>query len=491
MNAEHRRTFEDEPTHCTGRPAGLDSVQHLGESHAAEPHHRNSWTSSFPDELRTLNARLVAELAESQRQSAELTQMVTDLEHTNNRVSALCEELREELGQTDQGVVVLYAELDDKSAQLKEASEAKSRFLASVSHELRTPVNSIIGLARLLLEPGVGQLEAEQRRQVELIASSGTDLLGLVNALLDLAKAESNRLEPETAPVDLREVFHRLRDTLRPVATSPLVELQIAEYADFPRLVTDELMLTQILRNLLANGLKFTDQGYVRLTVEPDPATETVVFTVTDTGIGIPLTEQQRIFEEFYQVRGPHQVRTNGTGLGLAYVRRLTSVLHGELTLDSSPGRGSSFRLRLPVGALPEPVRPASATLRLEDVLLADDDPAFVEIIRSSLRGVVRDFRAVGDGVQLMDAVRERTPDAVLLDIRMPKMDGVAVLAELDEDPLLRALPVVVVVSTPLDNLPAPLFGRRNRTLLSKTGIGTQTLLAALGRVTNPEVSHE
>ncbi|MET7804306.1 sensor histidine kinase [Micromonospora chersina] len=297
------------------------------------------------DELATQNAQLISALDEVRSQRDELEVLNSELQETNRGVMALYNQLTEELEETNRGVVALYAELDEKSAQLRAASESKSRFLANVSHELRAPVTAIIGLSRLLADSASDPLTAEQARQVGLVRSSAADLLGLVNELLDLAKAESGRIEPDWAEVDLRGLFGQLRGTLRALATRPAVEL-VVEEPPAPALVrSDEVLLAQVLRNLLHNGLKFTERGEVRLRAERRG--DVWALSVTDTGAGIPPELHERIFEEFYQV--PGTTRVGGTGLGLPYARRLVTLLGGTLELTSEPGRGSTFTVVLPV----------------------------------------------------------------------------------------------------------------------------------------------
>ena len=256
-------------------------------------------------------------------------------------------ELAEELAETNRGVLALY------TAELAEANEAKDRFLANVSHELRAPVTAILGLLRLLRDPGSDPLTHEQQRQLALLQDSADTMLGLVNQLLDLAKAESGRLEPRWSTVDLHALFGTLRGTINSIAAQsnpdrPGVEVVVEEPVSVPVVHTDEAMLTQVLGNLMTNAVKFTERGEVRLVAAP-VGHDRVAFTVSDTGIGIPPDEHERIFEEFYQVRGAAQAEVTGTGLGLPYARRLVALLGGELTLTSEVGVGSRFTLTLPL----------------------------------------------------------------------------------------------------------------------------------------------
>jgi signal transduction histidine kinase len=300
------------------------------------------------DELGVQNQQLIVALNEVRAQRDDLARLNAELEETNRGVMALYHQLSEELEETNRGVVALYAELDEKSVQLRAASEAKSRFLANVSHELRAPVTAIIGLGRLLTDSGSDDLTEEQSRQVDLIRSSASDLLTLVNGLLDLAKAEAGRIEPNWSDVDLKAVFGQLRGTLRPLATRPEVDFVVDEPV-VASIHSDEVLLAQVLRNLLTNAIKFTAAGEVRLSVRR--AGPEVEFVVTDTGTGIPPQLHERIFEEFYQVPGSKPVSGRGTGLGLPYARRLAGILGGGLRVDSTPEVGSRFTLQLPIAA--------------------------------------------------------------------------------------------------------------------------------------------
>jgi signal transduction histidine kinase/CheY-like chemotaxis protein len=410
------------------RPPGVQPDPRLVEEQLTAAH-----PQSALDELRRQNQDLIAALDDLKQQKNQLLLLNAELQETNRGVMALYSELSEELEQTNRGVVALYAELDDTSKRLRAASESKDRFWANISHELRTPLNSIIGLTRLLAEPGAdGGLDPEQRYQVELIQSSGSTLLALVNDLLDVAKAESGRLRVDPAQVDLPAVFGRLRGMARPMAEGKPVEVIVSADGAPEEILTDEVALTSILRNLLSNGIKYTDHGEVRLSAQvTGPRLE---ISVADTGIGIPAGLHEHVFEEFYQVPG---VRRGGTGLGLPYARRLARILGGNLTLTSAPGAGTTAVLDLPL-----------RTPALGTVLLADDDAAFRGVLRGLLAGLAGQVLEAGDGRAALDLLAGHQVDLVLADMRMPGMDGSALLARLP-----GSLPAIVVTGA---DLPAP-----------------------------------
>jgi signal transduction histidine kinase len=369
------------------------------------------------EELRRQNQDLILALDDLKQQKDQLVALNAELQETNRGVMALYRELSDELEQTNRGVVALYAELDEKSERLKAASESKDRFWANVGHELRTPLNSITGLTRLLAEPdpGGGTLDPERMHQVELISRSAGLLLTLVNDLLDVAKAESGRLSIEPAHVDLRALLGRLRGLARPIAEGKPVEVVVSDEGAPARLLTDEVALTSILRNLLSNGIKYTDRGEVRLNVRV--AGPSLEITVADTGMGIPPGLHERVFEEFYQVPG---IRRGGTGLGLPYARRLAGLLGGDLDLTSEPGSGTTAVLRLPY-----------LTSKLGTVVIADDDASFRQVLKGLLTGMTDCVIEAEDGQRALEILGEREADLVLADMRMPRMDGAALLSRL------------------------------------------------------------
>jgi signal transduction histidine kinase len=283
------------------------------------------------EEIQQQNQELLAALSELERNRSELTQLNQELEETNR------------------GVVALYAELDEKAESLRRASEIKSSFLSNMTHEFRTPLNSILSLSRLLLDRLDGPLTPDQEKQIQFIRRSALGLSELVNDLLDLAKIEAGKVTLRITEFKLEEVFGGLRGMMRPLmAGHDAVNLVIEPAGVLPELHTDENKLSQILRNLISNALKFTETGEVRVTgrIIADGRLE---IEVTDTGIGIAPEDQARIFEEFSQVDHSIQKKVRGTGLGLPLSRKLAELLGGSLTVSSEPGRGSTFRCVLPL----------------------------------------------------------------------------------------------------------------------------------------------
>ncbi|MEU7744139.1 ATP-binding protein [Nonomuraea sp. NPDC049158] len=413
----------------------------------------------------------VSALEELRQQNKELAETLEDvlqlnaeLQETNTGVLALYNQLSAELEETNRGVVALYGELDEKSSQLREAAEARNRFWATVSHELRTPLNSIIGLVRLMVGPGSEPLSEEQSRQVRFIGDSAESLLEQVGELLDMAKAESGRLDPQSSVVHLPTLAEHLRLTMQPTSGPGDVTLRVDVAPDVTDVYTDEGMLVRVLRNLLSNALKFTQEGEVRLSAHADATTGEVVITVTDTGIGIPREYLATVFEEFFQVPSALQVRVKGTGLGLPYARRLTEALGGTLELASDVGRGTTVTIRLPHH---------DGTPEIARVLVADDDEAFRAAARRMLYGFAVEVEEAADGVAALEMMTARPPDVILLDMLMPRLDGTALLQRMADVEALRPVGVVVVTIQP-DAAPA------GHPVLSKQGLRRDQLLQAI-----------
>lgn len=258
------------------------------------------------------------------------------------------EALRAELDETNQGVLALYAELDQQAEQLRHVSELKSRFLSYMSHELRTPLGSILSMTRLLDDGLDGVLSAGQRQQVGFINGAASELREMVDDLLDLAKIEAGRITISPAWFDLMDLFSALRGMFRPLVDGNHIDLEFVDPPALPMLYTDDKKLAQILRNFIANALKFTPHGKVVVSARMQ-GDDAICFSVLDTGIGIPTELQATLFEDFVQVDSPLQKRLRGTGLGLSLCKRFAELLGGHVGVHSTPGEGSEFFVVLPL----------------------------------------------------------------------------------------------------------------------------------------------
>ena len=258
------------------------------------------------------------------------------------------ESLRAELEETNQGVLALYAELDTQAEQLRQASELKSRFLSYMSHEFRTPLGSILSITRLLSDELDGPLSPEQHKQVRFVSSAASELSEMVDDLLDLAKIEAGRVSISPAWFDMLDLFSALRGMFRPIVEGSPVDLIFEEPQGLPRFYTDDKKLAQILRNFISNALKFTTQGEVRVSARMETPQQ-VRFAVTDTGIGIPAADQERVFGRFE--RANPQARQTGAGLGLSLVKSFIELHGGRVEIESRVNEGTCIRCILPVRA--------------------------------------------------------------------------------------------------------------------------------------------
>jgi signal transduction histidine kinase/CheY-like chemotaxis protein len=256
--------------------------------------------------------------------------------------------LNQELQDTNRGVIALYAELDERADHLRRADELKSKFLSHMSHEFRTPLNSILALSRLLLDRSDGELTTEQETQVRFVRKAAQNLTELVDDLLDLAKVEAGKTVVVASQFTVNDMFGALRGMLRPLLLGDAVALVFEDAADLPPLDTDEGKVSQILRNFISNALKFTESGEVRVWATADAASDTITFSVRDTGIGIAPDDIELIFQEFGQVTHRLQSRVKGTGLGLPLAKTLAELLGGKLDVVSTSGVGSTFSVTLP-----------------------------------------------------------------------------------------------------------------------------------------------
>ncbi|TCC63087.1 GAF domain-containing protein [Kribbella pittospori] len=334
----------------------------------------------------------------------------------------------------------LYRELKQRSAELEVASRHKSEFLASMSHELRTPLNAVLGFSEVLLERMFGDLNERQEEYLRDIHGSGKHLLELLNEILDLSKVEAGRMELEYSTFPLRRVLDNTASMLRERAAAHGIDLHVEVGPGIDQVYADELRLKQVVLNLATNAVKFTgDDGAVVIRATRSGAE--VHISVTDTGRGVPPEDRERIFESFQQGgRGPSQ--EEGTGLGLTLSRRIVELLGGRMWLNSEVGVGSTFGFSLRSRET-ESGRDAARTVG--DVVVIEDDRPSLDLITAYLSGAALRVTVAGDGQSGLDAVRRVRPAAVLLDIRLPGIDGWAVLQALKAEAETRDIPVIIV----------------------------------------------
>jgi signal transduction histidine kinase/ActR/RegA family two-component response regulator/HAMP domain-containing protein len=450
------------------------------------------------------NSRTEALLAESQRLAQELTAGSQRLQAQQHELQKSNTELAEKaalLATQNRAIEIKNAEIElarqeieERAAQLAAASRYKSDFMANMSHELRTPLNSALVLAKLLADNLDGNLMDKQVEFARTIHSAGSDLLQLINDILDLAKVEAGRMEPSISDVAMSAVVKYVRNLCEPLAAEKALHFVVELDPTLPTILrTDEQRLQQVLRNLTSNAVKFTDEGGVTLRIRPAAADEVesealraapsrVAFEVEDTGIGIPADKLSVIFEAFQQADGTTSRRYGGTGLGLSISRQLTQLLGGELTVRSEPGVGSVFTLYLPevaqpstpavpenpapdttsdkvttpelvpaARALPQlPPAPGEAAPRFhgEKILIVDDDLRNVFALSSMLEAHGLNVVFADNGVAGVRAL-ERNEDIalVLMDVMMPELDGNATMAAIRNLNRYADLPIIAVTA--------------------------------------------
>ncbi|MDT5149631.1 MAG: hypothetical protein QOI01_1364 [Mycobacterium sp.] len=335
----------------------------------------------------------------------------------------------------------LFRELETKTRELEIVSRHKSEFLAGMSHELRTPLNAVIGFSEVLLDRMFGEINERQEEYLNDIRSSGKHLLQLVNEILDLSKVEAGQMALEPSSFEVRNALEWAVSMVRERAALRAITVTVSVTDEVGMAETDELKFKRVVLNLVSNAVKFTpDGGSVSISANREGTELTV--TVNDTGIGVPLEDQERIFESFQQGRrGP--AKEGGTGLGLTLSRGIVALMGGRMWLESTPGEGSTFGFSIPglVDRADEVASPSSGELPV--VVLVDDDRASLDLLSAYLGSSARVVRA-RDGVEGLEVIRRVHPAAVVLDIRLPRLDGGQVLAELKGDPATAAIPVVI-----------------------------------------------
>jgi len=337
----------------------------------------------------------------------------------------------------------LFRTLEERSAQLEVASRHKSEFLASMSHELRTPLNAVLGFSEVLLERMFGDINEKQEDYLRDIHGSGQHLLELLNEILDLSKVEAGQMELEFSLVDVRSALEYAASMLRERAAAHSIALRVEVAEDVGDVEVDELRFRQVVLNLVSNAVKFTPDGGTVVIRASEVADELRV-SVQDTGIGIPEDDRERIFESFQQ-GGRGASREEGTGLGLTLSRRIVELLDGRMWLESDVGVGSTFAFAFPTRRAPIQAPEVRASPGSTSIVVIEDDRPSLDLLTAYLSGAAITVVTARDGRSGLEAVRRDRPSAVLLDIRMPGMDGWEVLRTLKQDPQTADIPVVVV----------------------------------------------
>jgi len=427
-------------------------------------------------ELEGLNAELEAQTQKIQTSEEELRVQQEELLQSNQEL----EERTGLLEEKNQLIQERNLDIQQKAEQLEQSTKYKSEFLANMSHELRTPLNSILLLSKLMSENK--ELDAEYIEYAEVIQSSGQGLLGLIDEILDLSKIEAGKMKLEFTDMSIAEITTDMRSLFNPLAKNKNLELIIEVEEGVQHVNTDKMRLEQILKNLLSNAIKFTGQGRVSLTVTK--ADKSILFKVTDTGIGIPSDKQSLIFEAFQQADGSTRRKFGGTGLGLSISRELAKLLGGHIELTSKENVGSEFTFSLPIDRndaakqsmqdgiaatapiyfdrpeevaaerftvthIPQEVDDDRDNIMAEDkiILIIEDDTAFAKTLLNFTRK--RNYKGIvavrGDaGIELANLYK---PLAILLDIQLPVKDGWQVMEELKQNPSTRHIPVHIMSS--------------------------------------------
>jgi signal transduction histidine kinase/CheY-like chemotaxis protein len=357
----------------------------------------------------------------------------------------------------DGGTVAVYSDITDlKQArdEAMEATQAKSQFLASMSHELRTPLNAIIGYSEMLHEEAKDLGEESFLPDLEKIQGAGRHLLSLINNILDLSKIEAGKMEVLVEEFDVAALLAEVRSVIQPLMEKNANTLVVSCAPDLGAMRSDQTKLRQNLFNLLSNAAKFTAQGQITLAARRvvQDGDDWLEFQVSDTGIGMTPEQLGRLFEAFAQAEASTSRDYGGTGLGLAITKQFCRMLGGDVSVESTPGQGSTFTIRLPargpepeVEAAPSAARSASEEATRGTVLIIDDDKATHDLLERELSEEGYRVLHAGGGREGLKLAKAARPDVITLDIIMPDLDGWSVLKALKDDPELSEIPVVLI----------------------------------------------
>jgi len=352
------------------------------------------------------------------------------------------------------------ARLNSLNEELQKASRLKSEFLANMSHELKTPLNAIIGFTKLVLKHAGTLLSQDQQNNLENVLMSAEQLLKLINDILDLSKIEAGKMPVYVVPFDLEETISLALSMIAHPAGEKRLTLHKQVSEDLHKVFSDQDKVRQILINLLSNSVKFTDEGNITVTARKErsradaqPQGECAVITVTDTGIGIDEKDRRIIFDDFTQADGSITRRYGGSGLGLSISKKMANILGGDITVESTPGVGSTFTFFFPIDlevedetAREEKLRRELAAQGLKTVLLAiDDNQEFLTTMEKLLTGQGFQIIQAHNGYDGLAKAKALMPDIITIDILLPKKSGWDILTELKADPRTKNIPIIIV----------------------------------------------
>jgi len=448
------------------------------------------------EELKVANEELEEQTKALKENEKELQTQQEELRVTNEELEEKTHSLelqKKEVAEKNSVLTRMKNDLEDKADQLELTSKYKSEFLANMSHELRTPLNSLLILSKNLLQNKKGNLIEDQLESIEIIRKSGNDLLTLINEILDLSKIESGKMSLNIEQVSFELISKNIRRNFGHMISERGLDLEVEVDQNMPSAIqTDIVRLEQVIKNLVSNAIKFTSEGLITVKFNPAPvglqyqnpkvvAENYFALSVTDTGIGIPEEKQQLIFEAFQQADGSTSRNYGGTGLGLSICKEIAKLFHGEIHLESTAGKGSTFTVYLPyhfndgqpisesaeatapkraksrqktntikkqpqLAELPhlKPIDDDRKNIKPDDrvILVIEDDMSFARILRNQCHDKKFKFLHAPSGENGLLLADKFIPDAIILDIKLPGIDGISVLDQIKDNPKIRHIPV-------------------------------------------------